>query len=183
MTHAARALQSQDLSGEGVNFGPHTYFFEHTRTWKASPDGEQFNTGTTSEATWTWKTIHTIHTPSHANKVNMKGWLWRPNDIRGPCAPKTSWHLSYGWGKPLKKTYPGNLSRPGIEPGNFCVTGAHATACSTVVDSLVIIHKFKKSRFFLKRVSGTRVGTLLLTQHYKKIHDKFVKSVFHFLTV
>ena len=61
--------------------------------------------------------IQTIHTPIHVNKVNMKGWLWRPNDIQGPCRPKASWHLSYRWGKSSKKPHPGNLSRPGIEPG------------------------------------------------------------------
>ena len=38
MTHASRASQSHDLSGEGINFGSHTYFFDHTRTWMASPD-------------------------------------------------------------------------------------------------------------------------------------------------
>ena len=35
----------------------------------------------------------------------------------GTCGLKTSWHLSYGWGKPPKKPHPKNLSRPGIEPG------------------------------------------------------------------
>ena len=34
----SRALQSHDLSGEGINFGPHTYFFDHPRTLSASPD-------------------------------------------------------------------------------------------------------------------------------------------------
>ena len=38
MTHAIRALQSHDLSGEGINSGSHTYFFDHTKTWRASPD-------------------------------------------------------------------------------------------------------------------------------------------------
>ena len=47
----------------------------------------------------------------------MEWWLRRPNDIRGPWGPKISWHLSYRWEKTLKKPYPGNLSRPGIEPG------------------------------------------------------------------
>ena len=28
-----------------------------------------------------------------------------------------SWHTSYRWGKTPKKPHPGNLSRPGIEPG------------------------------------------------------------------
>ena len=33
VTHATRALQNQDLSGKGINFGSHTYIFDHTRTW------------------------------------------------------------------------------------------------------------------------------------------------------
>ena len=57
---------------------------------------------------------HTIHEPIHSNKANMKGWLWRPNDIRGRCGP-ASWHLSCRWGKTPKKPHPGNLSRLGIE--------------------------------------------------------------------
>ena len=32
MTHATRALQRE------LNYGSHTYFFDHTRTWMASPD-------------------------------------------------------------------------------------------------------------------------------------------------
>ena len=35
----------------------------------------------------------------------------------GTLGPKASWHLSYRWGKTPKKPHPGNLSRPGIEPG------------------------------------------------------------------
>ena len=63
----------------------------------------QLNAGAISEATQTWKTIHTIHAPIHSNKVNMKGWLWRPNDIQGRCGPKASRHLSYRWGETPKK--------------------------------------------------------------------------------
>ena len=36
--------------------------------------------------------------------------------------------------KPGKKPHPGNLSRPGIELGPACVTGAHATAWPIAVD-------------------------------------------------
>ena len=36
--------------------------------------------------------------------------------------------------KPPEKPHPGNLSRPGIEPGPAAVTGAHATICPTAVD-------------------------------------------------
>ena len=35
----------------------------------------------------------------------------------GTWGPKASWHLSYRCGKTPKKPHPGNLSRPGIEPG------------------------------------------------------------------
>ena len=77
---------------------------------------DQLNAGAISETTQTWKAIHTIHTPIHANKVNMKGW-WGPNDIRGPYGPKASWDLSYRWGKTPKKSH-ANLSRPVIEPGS-----------------------------------------------------------------
>ena len=34
-----------------------------------------------------------------------------------PWGTNASWHLSYRWGKTSKKPHPGNLSRPGIEPG------------------------------------------------------------------
>ena len=73
---------------------------------------DMLNVGATPE---TWKTIHTIHAPIHTNKENIKGWLWRPNDIRGPCGPNASWHLSYRWGKTPNKPHSENLSRPGIE--------------------------------------------------------------------
>ena len=65
----------------------------------------------------TAQTINTKHTLSHPNKANMEWWLRWTNDIRGPWGPKVSWHLSYRWGKTPKKPHPGNLSRPGIEPG------------------------------------------------------------------
>ena len=103
--------------GRELNYGPNTYFFDHTRTWRASPDEYQPNAGATSETAQTWKTIHTKHTLSHPKKANMEWWLRRPNDIRGPWGPKVSWHSSYRWGKTPKKPRPGNLSRPGIEPG------------------------------------------------------------------
>ena len=78
---------------------------------------DQPNAGATSETALTWKTIHTKHTLSHPNKANMEWWLRRPNDIRRPWGPKVSWHFSYRWGKTPKKPHPGNLYRPGIEPG------------------------------------------------------------------
>ena len=58
-------------------------------------------------------------------------WLWWPNDIRGPCGPKASWHSSYRWGKTPKNPHPGNLSRPGIEPGPAAWQAHMLPTCST----------------------------------------------------
>ena len=116
VTHATLALQSHDLSGEGINSGSHTYFLTTQGHGWPPRKSDQPNAGATSETAQTWKTIRTKHTPSHPNKANMEWWLRRPNDIRGPSGLKASWHLSYRWGKTPKKPNPGNLSRPGIEP-------------------------------------------------------------------
>ena len=128
LTHATRALESHVLSGEGINYGSHTLL---TTQGHGGPlrMSDKLNVGATSETTRTWKTIHTIH----SNKANMKGWLWWPSDIRGPCGPKDSWHLSYRWRKNPKKP-----PRKPVSTGDWtracCVTGAPAIACSTAVD-------------------------------------------------
>ena len=53
---------------------------------------------------------------SLTSEMKAYWWLWWPNDIRGLCWPMAPWHLSYIWGKTPKKSHPGNLSRPDIEP-------------------------------------------------------------------
>ena len=58
---------------------------------------DQFNAGTNSETTKTWKT--------------------HPSILTRLCGIKASRHLSHRWGKTPKKPHPGNLSRTGIEPG------------------------------------------------------------------
>ena len=103
--------------GRELNCGSQTYFFDHTRTWRASRMSDQPDTGATSETAQTWKTIHTKHTSIHTKKANMKRWLRCPNDIRGPCGLKFSRHFVLQVRKNPEKPHPGNLSRPGIEPG------------------------------------------------------------------
>ena len=96
MTHATRALQSNDLSGEGINSRSHTCFLT-TEGHEGPPRmRDQLNAGATSETTGTWNTIDSVHAPIHSNKTNMKGWLWRPDDIRGSCGLKASWHSLTG---------------------------------------------------------------------------------------
>ena len=103
--------------GRELNYGSHTYFLTTQGHGGPSRMSDQLNAGVTSETAQTWKTIHTKHTLSHPYKAKMEWWWRRPNDIRGPCGPKVSWHLSFRWGKKPEKPHPGNLSRPGIEPG------------------------------------------------------------------
>ena len=77
----------------------------------------QLNVWSTSATTRSWKTLHTIHAPIKSNKAIMKGWLWRPNDIRGPCGVKLP-DICLTWEENSEnKHHPGNLSRPEIEPG------------------------------------------------------------------
>ena len=106
VTHATRNLQSHDLLGEGIDCITYILLTIQVQG-RPIRVRDQLNAGVTSEAARTWKTIHTRHSPIHSNKMNMKGWLLRPSDIRGPCGPNASPHLSYRWG---------NLSQPGFEP-------------------------------------------------------------------
>ena len=110
--YRATTCRERELTLEHV----HTFL---TTQWHGVPPPKmnQLNVWATSETTRTLKKLHTIHAHIHSNKANMKGWLWRPNDIRGPCGPNVFRDLSYTWGKTPKKSHAGILSRPGIEPG------------------------------------------------------------------
>ena len=55
--------------------------------------------------------------------------------FRGPRGPNASRHLSYRCGKTQKKTSPRKFVRIEDRTRTRCVTGAHTTTCSTVVDS------------------------------------------------
>ena len=75
--------------------------------------------------------IHTIHAAVHSNKANMKGWLWWPNDIRGPCGPKASLHLSYRWGKTPKNLTQETCPEQGSNPGPL----RNSSACYRLLHS------------------------------------------------
>ena len=93
--------------------------FDHTRTWRhmSTDEGSAQCRGHLRGNT-NKKYDNTIHAPIHSNKANMKGWLRRPNDSRGPCGPKASWHLSYRWRKTPKnltqETCPDRGSNSGL---------------------------------------------------------------------
>ena len=117
VTHATRALQSHDLSGEGIKlwiayilFWPHKDM-EGLPGWVISPMSGPPPRQHKHERQYTPSTHSVIPT------------RWILNDDDGQMifgdlgGPKFPWHLSYRWGKTPKKPHPGNLSRPGIEPG------------------------------------------------------------------
>ena len=86
VTHATRAFRTTTCREREFSLDQiwYVYFFLATKGHGEHPRmRDQLNTGATSEITWIWQTIQTIHIPIHANKVKMKGWLWRPNNIRG----------------------------------------------------------------------------------------------------
>ena len=97
--------------GRELNYGSHTYFFDHTRTWRASPDE------------WSAQCRGHLRDNTHEahTQVIPTRRIWNDDYdgqmiFRGPWGPKVSWHLSVRWGKTPKKPHPGNLSLPGIEP-------------------------------------------------------------------
>ena len=94
---------------------------------------EQLSAGAISETTRTLKTIISF---THRSALILtrricEGWLWWPNDIRGPRGPKASWHLSYRWGKTPK-----NL------PQETCPDWGRTRACSTAADNFFFLNNF-----------------------------------------
>ena len=58
MTYATRALQSNDLSGEGINSESHTYFLTTQGHGGPRRVSDQVNAGATSETTQSHDTHH-----------------------------------------------------------------------------------------------------------------------------
>ena len=100
MTHATWALQSHDLSREGIHFGTHNTFL--TTQGYGGPPG------------WGINSMPRPPPRQHEHKrrytpFTLTRRIWmddRPNDM-----PKVSWHL-----KTPVKPHQENLSRPGLEP-------------------------------------------------------------------
>ena len=69
---------------------------------------DQLNAGAISETTQTLKTLHNIHSLSHYNKLDMLRMIMKGLKLPQICPTGE---------ENLKKPHPGNLSRPGIEPG------------------------------------------------------------------
>ena len=118
MTHAARALQSHDLSGEGIklwityiHFWPHKDM-EDLPGWVISPMPEPPPRQRKHERQYTPSTHSAIPTRLIWNDDDDGQMIL--GDLGGLKFPEI---CLTGEEKPRKKPHPGNLSRPGSNPG------------------------------------------------------------------
>ena len=132
MTHAAQALPSHDLSGERIKLWITCIFFYYIRTWRASPvEWSAECWGHFRDSTNMKDDTHQAHTHSfqqgeYEMMIMVAKWYL------GNLWAKVSWHLSYRWGKPPKKSHRKPVPA-GDETRALCVTRVHATSCSTAV--------------------------------------------------
>ena len=98
-------------------------------------DSDQTNAGATSKTTRTLKTIYIIHVHIHSNKADVRRMINYGQMIFGDLAGLRLPEISYRCGKTPEKTSPRNLVPIGDRTRARCVTVAHATACSTAVDT------------------------------------------------
>ena len=109
----------------------------------------------------------------------MKGWLWRQNYIRGPGGPKLRDICHTDEEKP-RKTSPRKLVRTGDRTRARCVTGAHATSCSTAVDKYSVCFIIIKSLFELIYMNVHKQNTV---QHLTAEVTFVCSSTVHYLVL
>ena len=118
MTDATPALQSHDLSREGINLWTTYILFWPHKDMKGLPGwGISSMPGPPPRQ----HKLERRYIPgTHSVSPTRRTW----NDDYGSqmifedlCGPKVSWHLVLQVRKKPKKPLPRNLSRPGIEPG------------------------------------------------------------------
>ena len=134
VTHATRALQSHDLSGgRGLNYGSHTYLFDHTRTWRTTPDEwSALCRGHLRDSTNMKDNTHQAHTQSSRQgeyEMIITTAKWYSGTLGGLKFPEI-----FLTGE--EKTSPRKPVPTGDRTRARCVTSVHATTCSTAVDFL-----------------------------------------------
>ena len=136
MTHASRVLESHELSGEGINFDSHIYFIDHTRTWRASPYECSAQCWSHLRDNTNIKDVHIIY----SNKADMRRMImiakWYSGNHVGLRLPGI---CLTGEENP-RKTSLRKLAPTGDRTQTRCVTGAHATACSKVMNLINILN-------------------------------------------
>ena len=138
MTHGARALQSHDLSEEGIKLWITYILFWPNKDMEGLPDEWSAQCRATSETAQTGKT-------SSTHSVIPTRRIWN-DDYDGQMIFGDLGGLKFpgicliGEEKPKKKK---NSTRKPVPTGDRtrarCVTSAHATTCSTAVDAYLYL--------------------------------------------
>ena len=139
MTHATRALQSHDMSGEGINYLM-LLFWAHRdmeglpglviSSMPGPPLRQQ------KDERWYTPSTHPFILTRRIWKDDYDGQMIFGDHV-GLTLPDT-------WGKPPNKTSHRKLIPTGDRTRARCLIGANATACSTAVNGNMIIKKFIK---------------------------------------
>ena len=110
--------RARTCRGRELNCGSQTCFFDHTRTWRASPDECSARCrGHLRDSTNMKDNTHQAHTHSYQQGeygMMITAAKWYSGIFVGLKFPDI---CLTGEEKSRKKPHPGNLSRPGIEPG------------------------------------------------------------------
>ena len=126
--------------GRELNYESHTYFFDHTRTWRASPD--EWSTqrrGHLRDSTNMKDNTHQAHAQSSQQGeygMMMTTAKWYSGTLGALSFPIFVLQVR----KNPEKTSPRKLVPTGDRTRACCVTSAHATTCSTAVDAVVGKH-------------------------------------------
>ena len=103
--------------GRELNYGSHTYFFDHTRTLRASPDEWSAQCrGHLWDSTNMKDNTHQAHTQS--SQQGEYGMMMTTAKLySGTLGPKVSSHLPYRWGKTPKNLTQETCPDRGLKPG------------------------------------------------------------------
>ena len=121
--------------GRELNYGLHTYFFDHTRTWRASPDewSDQCR-GHLRDSTNMKDNTHQAHTQSsqqgeYGIMISLVKWY------SGTLGAESVLTFVLQVRKNPEETSPRKTVSTGDRTRARCVTSAHASTCSTAVDT------------------------------------------------
>ena len=133
VTHAAGPYRATICRGRELNYGSHTYVFDHTRAWRASPDEWSAQCrGHFRDRTNMKDNTHQAHTQS-SQQGEYGMMITTAKYIRGPWGLKFPDICLTDEENP-EKTSPRKPAPTGDRTRVRCVTSAHATTCSTAVD-------------------------------------------------
>ena len=127
--------------GRELNYGSHTYFFDHTRTWRASPDEwSALCRGHLRDSTNMKDNTNQAHTQSsQQGEYDYDGQMIF-GDLGGLKFPDIYLICEE---KPRKKTSPRKLVSTGDRTRARCVTGTYATSVSqrwTLGDAIISLY-------------------------------------------